>query len=81
MRRFLVVGPEYGVMDIIVDGRGPIEYERDYVEVEAANKRDAKVLAVGLLRNIDGGYLQRYRDENPFAGLSVAEVEEEQWIT
>lgn len=75
IRRWLVIGPEYGVIDrILDDGTGPLEYSCDVVEVEAGSKRDARRIGVQLLRQIHRGYLQRYPDENPFAGVKVEPI-------
>jgi hypothetical protein len=70
--KWTVVGPEYGVVIPITDeGQGPLEYGCDVVEVEADTKADARVLGVHELRKIPRGYIDRYSDENPFAGLRV----------
>lgn len=72
MRRWLVVGPEYGTkIDIgLDDGTGPLEYGCDVVVIEAETAEDARILGVKALRAQP--YLQRYSDENPFAGVRVS---------
>ena len=76
--KWMIVGPEYGVVEpILDDGTGPMEYGCDVVEVEANSKADARILGVRLLRQLRRGYLDRYKDENPFAGLRVFPAEDE----
>ena len=67
---WLVVSPEYGVVDPIVDGQGPVEYGSDVCFVEAENAREAMVLGVHEFRRMKAPYLTRL-DENPFSGLTV----------
>ena len=75
MPKYLIVGPEYGTVEpILDDGTGPMEYQSDVLEVEALSKPDAKVLGIKLLRKIRRGHLDRCRDENPFAGVKVIEL-------
>jgi hypothetical protein len=69
MKPWIVVSPEYGVMDVIVDGQGPMEYGSDVVHVEAETRGDALVLGIWLFRQQDARYL-RYA-ENPYAGVQV----------
>lgn len=72
MKRYVVIGPEYGTVEpILDDGTGPMEYGCDVVEVEAETRRAALVLGVRLLRRLPRGYLDRFPDENPFTGVRV----------
>lgn len=71
MRAWLVVSPEYGEVDIIVDGQGPIEYVCDCVHVEAETRRDALLMGVALFRQQGAKYLYYYSDESPYAGVQV----------
>lgn len=74
VKRFAVITPAYekhpGGM-----GVGPPEYGCDYIEVDAENRRAAKILAVRLWRRGDWRlYVNKFDDQCPFSGLEVLEV-------
>ena len=50
LRHYYVVSPEYGVMDVIVDGQGPMEYGCEVIEVDARTKREAIIKGVAIAR-------------------------------
>lgn len=75
MKRYAVITPEFETHPS--DDINPPEYGCDYIEVEAENKRDARLLAVKLWRQ-QGGYrlyVNYYDDQCPFAHLEVIEVD------
>ena len=67
LRPWLVTSAEYGEVDIICDGQGPIEYGRDWTFVEAATAADAKVLALQLFRKGRAHFLRHL--DNPLEGM------------
>ena len=76
MKRYYVIGPEWGqVVPVLDDGSGPTEYGRDVVPVEAPDEQTAKVIGIRLMREDSRSYLSRYGDENPFTGLYVQEIQ------
>lgn len=81
MAKYDVVSREYGTVDVLFDGTGPMEYGADYVEVEADSPKEAKVKAVREFRRTSryGHPHLNYceTDENPFTGLKATLVEEE----
>ena len=82
MKRYYVVGPEYGTVVPVLDfGEGPTEYGCDVVAVEAPDSQTAKAIGIRLMRQDPSSYLSRYNDENPFSGLRVEEVpdDDEDW--
>lgn len=84
MKHYLVITPEYGEVDPVLDyGQGPIEYGCDVIEVEAQTKREARDLGVyEMLRNKDYQYCRDSRDggENPFTGITVEVVDDDEAI-
>jgi hypothetical protein len=80
LKRYAVLTPSYEVYS--ASESDPPEYGRDYLEVEAENKRDARVLAVKIWRDTGGLklygshrlYIEWYSDECPFANLEVTEL-------
>lgn len=64
---WLVASPEYGtVIPIMDDGTGPMEYQSDVVNVQAATPHEAKVLAVRAMRKwYPRGWCA---NDNPMAG-------------
>jgi len=77
MKRFGVLSPEYDWVDVIVDGQGPTYTDRDYVEVEAENRRDARVFGLRLLKALPRpSWWSRYGAwDNPFHGLDVIDLD------
>lgn len=77
MTHYLVISPEYGTVIPILDyGEGPMEYGRDVVCVDAATKRQAKVLGVRKMRNdAHCHYHADHCDTNPFTGVAVEPAE------
>lgn len=79
MTKYMIVTPEYGVKQpILEDGSGPTEYGHDVFECEAKNAREAKVLAVRHWR--EGGRERWVRDQltderNPFTGLKAMNMD------
>lgn len=76
MSLYYVISPEYDVVIPVLDfGIGPSEPNRDVVQVEAHNKRDAKILGLKELRKLPKGWINWHRDRqsNPFVGLIVVE--------
>ena len=76
--KYLVISPEYGVTIPVLDfGIGPTEPACDVVEVEAENKRQARILGLRELKKIPRGWINWHRDSdsNPFVGLKVEESE------
>ena len=73
---YSVTSPEMGAKQRITDdGDGPMEYWCEWALVLAANKRDAKLLAIRG-ETVDGGMHDwvkeaRYCGINPFSGLKV----------
>ena len=66
---WLVCSPEYGEVDPIVDGQGPLEFGCDTVFVEAATRSDARLLGVKLMRQQKAHYLRHV--DHPFEGVRV----------
>ena len=75
MKRYLVCSNEYEVNGVYLD---PPEYVRDVVEVEAKNKREAKVVGLARIRAEFpygwNSYCHGPGAENPFKGLTVEEM-------
>ncbi len=72
LKPWLVCSPEYGeVIPITDEGQGPMEYGCDVVHVLAETRRDALLMGVLLFRQQGARYLDRYSDENPYAGVKV----------
>lgn len=69
LKPWLIVAPEVGRIDPVVDGQGPMEYWRDVVHVEAETRRDALIMGVMLFRQQDATYLRDY--DSPYAGVEV----------
>jgi len=77
MKRYGVVSPQlFYIEPVLDDGDGPIEYYCCYVEVEARNKREAKIAALKTKEMKDWINWQRNDRRNPFAGLFVKEIYE-----
>lgn len=69
---YFVVSPEMSeVVPVLDTGEGPTEYFRCVASVEAANKQDAKVLALRTKEMSDWVTECRSDGVNPFAGLEV----------
>ena len=86
MTRYWVVSPEWEeTCPILDDGTGPTESLCAAVLVEAATKREAKVLALRTPEFEDWVKMQRSDGCNPFTGLKV-KVDEacicpcEEWV-
>ena len=78
LKPYYVCSPEYGTVEpILDDGTGPIEYGRETVEVMAANKHEARIWGLRLLRASTSrdAWIKRYEpSENPFTGMIVEEA-------
>ena len=73
-KRWAVCGPEIGtVVPVCDDGTGPMEYGRDYIEIEAATKREALVKGLRAFRRHEAEYQGNddwWNDGgNPFNGM------------
>lgn len=72
MPKWTVVSGEYSYVEPVLDyGEGPTYYTCDVVEVEAENKKQAKVFGLREMRKQHPrGFVSVY-DENPFKGMKV----------
>ena len=71
-RKYAVTSPTYiEIVPICDDGTGPAESACEYIEVEADNPEDAKILGVKLLER--KAHCQRFawcdNSENPYKGV------------
>lgn len=72
-RHWWVVSPVMSVVvPILDDGSGPTEHYCDVVCVEAATKREALRLGVGLMK--EWPHEARADDANPFAGVKAEDA-------
>ena len=81
MKKYAVMSEVYSeIVPILDDGTGPTEECCDYIEVEADNKTDARILGVKLWQEEHRGKYDRwggkYEDENIYKGTKVWEVKE-----
>jgi len=78
MPRYYVITPL--AIPVLKFGVGPSEINRDVVEVEAPNKREAIRLGYHELKKIHNGWINYYRDtdRNPFVGLFAELIEDEE---
>jgi hypothetical protein len=82
MKRYIVLTPPFLYHEIIVDGMGPYYEERDFIEIEAENKRDAVALGVKYMlthRYPDGHRYQYVHDQrsdrlSPYTGVRATET-------
>ena len=80
MKHYSVISPTYEIFGGSWDPPEPPELGKDYIEVEANNKREAKIFAVKIWRTEakqnpwERRYVDHYNDENPFAKLIVKEL-------
>ncbi len=86
MKHWYVITPEYGTVDPVCDGQGPIEYECDVIEVEAETKRDAIALGVKLMlqpvspvKHVRFNWCKDARNDgcSPYAGITAETFETE----
>lgn len=73
-KRFYVVTPPVGYVDVIVDGQGPWVEEADVIEIEAATARDAIALGVReMLRSRSYNYCREQRSDgaSPYTGVKA----------
>lgn len=75
MRRWYVVTPPVGYVDVIVDGQGPwMEEAADVIEIEAQTARDAVALGVReMLKRWDYHYCRDQRSDgaSPYTGVTA----------
>lgn len=76
MRRWLVLTPEYGeVVPVTDEGQGPMEYQRDGIEIDAETKRDAILCGVQVMRaNTRDYHWFEHCDGNPYVGITAEAV-------
>ena len=75
MKKYSVITPEVMFYAGSYDPPAPPEFGRDYVEVEANTKKEARVVAVREFRNRKSKWIEERRgdDLSPFTGLLVEE--------
>lgn len=81
MKKYAVMSEVYTeIVPILDDGSGPTEEAYDYIEIEAENKTDTKVLGIKLWQEEHKGTYDRWgdkdEDENIYKGTKVWEVKE-----
>ena len=81
MKKYVVMSEMYSeIVPILDDGTGPTEEAYDYIEIEAENKADAKVLGIKLWKEEHKGKYEYWggkdEDENIYKGTKVWEVKE-----
>lgn len=75
MKKYYVLSGDISRIEIICDdGSGPKEYFRNYVELEAKNKNEARRKAIKTKEFNDWVEYKRSNYECPLAGLEVEEI-------
>lgn len=72
MSKWIVVSREYSYVEpVLDDGSGPTHYTCDVVEVDAENKKEARIAALKELRKLTRGFIYETNGENPFGGMKI----------
>lgn len=72
-----VTSPEFSYVEVVCDdGTGPLEYDRDWICVEAHTASEAKAIAVKHWLQDQKSYASNSRQsgENPYAGIEVEPI-------
>lgn len=82
LKKYVVMSEIYSeIVPILDDGTGPTEEAYDYIEIEAENKTDAKILGIKLWQEQHKGKYKCWgdkdEDENIYKGTKVWEIKDE----